>query len=71
MATSIIATLTTGEWAVAGGSALVLLAVTAPIVWLCWLFVRMDDGAVRRAIVDAQRAVELKERVRRAVDDRS
>jgi hypothetical protein len=70
MATSIIATLTTGEWIVAAGSALVLLAMTAPIVWLCWLFIDMDDGAVSRAIADAQRSAEVKERARRTITDR-
>jgi fatty acid desaturase len=71
MTTLIIGTLTTGEWIVAAGSALVLLAMTAPLVWLCWLFVQMDDAAVSRAIADAQRAKELNERAHRAIDDRS
>jgi fatty acid desaturase len=72
MTTSIIiGTLTTGEWIVTAGSALALLAMTAPIVWLCWLFVQMDDGAVSRAIADAQRAKELSERAHRAISDRS
>jgi hypothetical protein len=62
MTTSIIAALTTGEWIVAAGSALVLLATTAPVVWLCWLFVRMDDEQVSRAIADAQRSARRKER---------
>jgi hypothetical protein len=48
---------------VAAGSALVLLAMAAPIVWICWLFAQMDDAAVSRAIDDAQRVAE---RVRRA-----
>jgi hypothetical protein len=51
---------------VAAGSALVLLAMAAPIVWLCWLFVQMDEAAVSRAIDDAQRVAERNERVRRA-----
>ncbi len=55
MTTLIIGTLTTGEWIVAAGSALVLLAMTAPVVWLCWLFVQMDDAAVERAVAEAQR----------------
>jgi hypothetical protein len=71
MTTSIIGTLTTGEWTVAAGSALVLLAMTALLVWLCWLFVQMDDAAVSRAIADAQRAKERSERAHRAIDDRS
>jgi fatty acid desaturase len=71
MTTLIIGTLTTGEWIVAAGSALVLLAMTAPLVWLCWLFVQMDDSAVSRAIADARRAKELHERAHRAIDDRS
>jgi len=41
MTTLIIGTLTTGEWLVTAGSALALLAMTVPLVWLCWLFVRM------------------------------
>jgi hypothetical protein len=71
MTTSIIGMLTTGEWIVAAGSALVLLAMTAPLVWLCWLFVRMDDAAVRRAVDDAQRFVEQNERAHRAINGRS
>ena len=68
MTTSIIGALTTGEWIVAAGSALVLLAMTAPIVWLCWLFVQMDDAAVSRAVADSQRKAD---RAHRAIDDRS
>ena len=71
MTTLIIGTLTTGEWIVAAGSALVLLAMTAPIVWLCWLFVQMDDAAVSRAIADAQSAKERNDRAHRAIRDRS
>jgi len=70
MTTLIIGTLTTGEWIVAAGSALVLLAMTAPIVWLCWLFVQMDDAAVSRAIADAQSAKERNDRAHRAIRDR-
>jgi hypothetical protein len=66
MTTSIIGTLTTGERIVAAGSAFVLLAMTAPIVWLFWLFVQMHDAAVSRAIDDAQRLAERNERARRA-----
>ena len=71
MTTSIIGTLTIGEWVVAAGSALVLLAMTAPIVWLCWRFVQMDDAAVSHAIADAERFVELNEHAHRAIDGRS
>ena len=70
MTTSIIGTLTIGEWIVAAGSALVLLAMTAPIVWLCWRFVQMDDAAVSRAIADADRFVEQNERAHRAINGR-
>jgi len=70
MTTLIIGTLTTGEWIVAAGSALVLLAMTAPIVWLCWLFVQMDDAAVSRAIADAESAKERNDRAHRAIRDR-
>jgi fatty acid desaturase len=71
MTTLIIGTLTTGEWIVTAGSALALLAMTAPLLWLCWLFVQMGDEVVSRAIADAQRAKELNERAHRAIDDRS
>ena len=66
MTTLIIGTLTTGEWLVTAGSALALLAMTVPLVWLCWLFVQMDDVAVSRAIADAQRSSERAERARKA-----
>jgi hypothetical protein len=70
MTTLIIGTLTTGEWIVAAGSALALVAMTAPLVWLCWLFVQMDDAAVSRAVADAQSAKERNDRAQRAIRDR-
>ena len=38
--------LTTGEWIVAAGSAVVLLLSIVPLVWLGWRFVQMSDDAV-------------------------
>jgi hypothetical protein len=56
--------LTTGEWIVVAVSAVFLLLSLVPVIWACWLFVNMSDGAVARAIEDAQRLADLKDRVR-------
>ena len=59
--------LTTGEWIVAAGSAVVLLLSIVPLVWLGWRFVQMSDEAVARTVADVQRFVELRDRARRAM----
>jgi len=64
MDTFFIGTLTTGEWIVVAGSALVLLLSLAPVLWASWLFVNMSDDAVDHAIHDAQRVALVKSRVR-------
>ncbi len=64
METFITAMLTTGEWIVAAGSAALLLLSLVPVLWACWLFVDMSDGAVDDAIRDAQQPAVLKSRLR-------
>ena len=59
--------LTTGEWIVAAGSAVVLLLSIVPLVWLSWRFVQMSDDAVARTVADVQRFAELRDRARRAM----
>jgi hypothetical protein len=59
--------LTTGEWIVAAGSAVVLLLSIVPLVWLGWRFVQMSDEAVARTVADVQRFAELRDRARRAM----
>jgi hypothetical protein len=59
--------LTTGEWIVAAGSAVVLLLSIVPLVWLGWRFVQMSDEAVARTVADIQRFAELRDRARRAM----
>jgi hypothetical protein len=65
MLPSVLASLTTGEWIVTIGSALLLLLSLAPVVWLCWRFVQMSDDAVARTVADVQRFAELRDRARR------
>jgi ABC-type branched-subunit amino acid transport system permease subunit len=60
----ITGTLTAGEWIVVAGSAALLLLWLLPVLWACWLFVNMTDGAVDDAIRDAQRLAVVKNRVR-------
>ena len=64
METLLNGTLTTGEWIVVAGSVALLLASLVPVLWACWLFVTMSDGAVDGAIEDAQRMALVKSRVR-------
>ena len=64
METFITGTLTTGEWIVVAGSASLLLLSLVPVLWACWLFVDMSDGAVDNAIRDAQGLAVVKNRVR-------
>jgi hypothetical protein len=64
METFITGTLTTGEWIVVAGSAGLLLLSLVPVLWACWLFVNMCDGAVDDAIRDAQRLAVVKNCVR-------
>ena len=64
METFITGTLTTGEWIVVAGSAALLLLSLVPLLWACWLFVNMSDGAVDDAIRYAQRVAVVKSRVR-------
>ena len=59
--------LTTGEWIVAAGSAVVLLLSIVPLVWLGWRFVQMSDEAFARTVADVQRFAELRDRARRAM----
>jgi len=68
METLLNGTLTTGEWIVVAGSVALLLASLVPVLWACWLFVSMSDGAVEGAIQDAQRLALVKSRAR---DERS
>jgi hypothetical protein len=65
METLITATLTTAEWIVVAGSVALLVVSLVPVLWACWLFVNMSDGAVDGAIQDAQRLALVKSRVRR------
>ena len=64
METLFIGTLTTGEWLVVAGSVALLILSLVPVLWACWLFVSMSDGAVDRAVHDAQRAALVKSRLR-------
>jgi hypothetical protein len=59
--------LTTAEWIVAAGSAVLLLLTVAPIVWLCWRFVQMSDDAFAKQVADIERFVELRDQARRAL----
>jgi hypothetical protein len=67
----IVGTLTTAEWIVVAGSVLVFALTIAPIVWLTWHFVTLDDGTVTRMIDDVERLTALKEQARREVAARS
>ena len=64
MNTFITGTLTAGEWIVVAGSVALLLLSLVPVLWACWLFVDMSDGAVDGAIQDAQRLAAVKSRIR-------
>lgn len=64
METFITGTLTTGEWIVVAGSAALVLLSVVSVLWACWLFVNMCDGAVDDAIRYAQRVAVVKSRVR-------
>jgi hypothetical protein len=59
--------LTTGEWIVAAGSAVVLFLSVVPLLWLGWRFVQMSDDAVARTVADVQHFAELRDRARRAM----
>ena len=61
----LLSVLTTGEWLVAAGSAVVLLVSIAPIVWLTWRFVQMSDDAFAKQVADVERFVELRDQARR------
>jgi hypothetical protein len=65
MLPSLVASLTTGEWIVAVGSAVLLLLSIVPVVWLTWRFVQMSDDTYAREVADVQRFVELRDRARR------
>jgi hypothetical protein len=65
MLPSLVGSLTTAEWIVAAGSAVLLLLTVAPIVWLTWRFVQMSDDTYARQVADVQRFVELRDRARR------
>jgi hypothetical protein len=60
-----LSALTTGEWLVAAGSAVVLLLSIAPLVWLAWRFIAMSDEAFDRTVVDVERFVAARDRARR------
>lgn len=65
MLPSLLGSLTTGEWIVAAGSAVVLLLSVAPVVWLCWRFLQISDDAFARQVADVQRFAEVRDRARR------
>jgi hypothetical protein len=65
MLPSLLGSLTTGEWIVAAGSAVVLLLSIAPVVWLSWRFLQMSDDAFARQVAEVQRFTELRDRARR------
>jgi hypothetical protein len=67
MLPSLVASLTTGEWIVAVGSAVLLLLSAAPLVWLTWRFVQMSDDAFAKQVADVERFVELRDGARRAM----
>jgi hypothetical protein len=67
MLPSLLGSLTTAEWIVAAGSAVLLLLTVAPIVWLCWRFVQMSDDAFAKQVADIERFVELRDQARRAL----
>jgi hypothetical protein len=64
---TLIGALTTAEWIVAIGSAVLVLLSLLPVLWLCWLFVQMDDSAVERTIDQVERFTELKTEAQRAI----
>jgi hypothetical protein len=57
--------LTTGEWIVAAGSAVVLLLTVAPLVFLSWRFVQMSDEAFARQVAEVERFTALRDKARR------
>jgi len=57
--------LTTGEWIVAAGSALVVLLSMLPIVWLGWRFVQMSDEAVVQTVAEVERFARVRDEARR------
>lgn len=59
--------LTTGEWVVAAGSAVVLLLSVVPLVWLGWRFVQMSDDAYDRTVADVEHFARQRDRARRAM----
>jgi hypothetical protein len=65
MLPSLLASLTTAEWIVAVGSAVLLLLTVVPVVWLCWRFLQMSDDAFARQVADVERFAELRDRARR------
>jgi hypothetical protein len=67
MLPSLVGSLTTLEWIVAVGSAVVLLISIAPIVWLAWRFLQMSDDAFAKQVADIERFVELRDEARRAL----
>jgi hypothetical protein len=64
---TIIGALTTAEWLVAAGSAVLLLLSLVPVVWACWHFVQMSDDEYARTVADVERFVELRDIARRAM----
>jgi hypothetical protein len=67
MLPSLIGSLTTGEWIVAVGSAVLLILSIAPFVWLTWRFLQMSDDAFAKQVADMERFVELRDQARRAL----
>ena len=61
----LLSALTTGEWLVAAGSAVVLLLSIAPLVWLGWRSIAMTDEAFDRTVADVERFVAARDRARR------
>jgi type IV secretory pathway VirB3-like protein len=65
MLPSLLTSLTTGEWIVAVGSAVSLIVLIAPLVWLCWRFLQMSDHAFAQTVADVERFIELRDEARR------
>jgi hypothetical protein len=60
----IVATGMSGAWIGVALGIVVLLVCSAPVLWLCWRFVAMDDDAFECAVEDVQRFVELTDQAR-------
>jgi hypothetical protein len=61
MLPSLLTSLTTGEWIAAVGSAVLLIVLIAPVVWLCWRFLQMSDDAFAQTVADVERFIDLRD----------